>query len=260
MTIARVVWGALVVCTSLLTSATPIQQPQPSARTAVQTPSAAPTSQPITVVVQEPNQLPVIVVGVLTLIVLVFQVRIMSRQDETMRKQTTIFDRQTSLLEQQAAWRRDEAIGTFYRLAHDLVSELRKADVLPRVKVPADYNTHPRQMLREASRLFAPLGNAFVLAANVIGQRLDEYFSAVDAFNNQGLSRRDGELWQSVQTMREVLGQDLDNANREIRSDLRWKYSDGKDYDFRSLCSMPPDFLEAGKIETSTPPSRTGAP
>jgi len=74
----------------------------------------------------------------------------MESQGEIMAAQQTTLKEQHALAEQQMRWRRDEAIGTFFRLAHDLVGEFRKANVLPLTTVPADFNTHPRQVLREA--------------------------------------------------------------------------------------------------------------
>ena len=68
-------------------------------------------------------------------------------------------------MDQQAASQRTEAIGTFYRIAHDLADELGKANVLPTTLISANFGTYPRQMLREASRLLAPLGTAVVFAA-----------------------------------------------------------------------------------------------
>lgn len=180
-----------------------------------------------------------LVVSVATVVLLGAQLWIMARQ-------TRILDRQTALATQQAEWRRDEAIGTFYRVAHDLVAEFRKANVMPTLDLPADFDTHPRQMLRQASSLFAPLGTAVVLATTQAAMRLDEYFSAVEAYNRTPYGRDGAERWRDVQTMRELVGGDLDQANSQIAINLRWKYSDGKEYDFRALCSLPPHFFTGG--------------
>jgi hypothetical protein len=186
-----------------------------------------------TIVVEASSQWLVIIIGVATLALLYLQFRLMARQ-------TDIFDRQTALAAQQAEWRRDEAIGTFYRLAHDLVAEFRKANVLPGVLIPADFGTHPRHMLREASRLFAPLGNDFIFAANEVAMRLDQYFSAVEAYNTDPRGREGADQLMTVQTFREQVGRNLDRASGLISGALRWKYADGKEYDFDALCSAPP--------------------
>src|SRR5437667_6178303 len=106
-----------------------------------------------------------VVLGGLTLVVLVLQwwvfrrqAKLMERQGEIMAAQEATLTEQRELSEQQMRWRRDEAIGTFYGLAHDLVAEFRNANVLPMTKIAADFSTHPRQVLREASRVFAPSG------------------------------------------------------------------------------------------------------
>src|SRR2546425_113620 len=92
---------------------------------------------PPTVNVEAPSQVPAIVLGVAGLVLLIQQLRIMARQTDAMNRQTDLLDkqravmtaqgdlmaRQTALGEQQAQWRRDEAIGTFYRIAFDLVDE-----------------------------------------------------------------------------------------------------------------------------------------
>lgn len=193
-------------------------------------------AQPPTIIVEAPSQWPVVVIGVATLLLLAVQLRIMARQ-------TDILDRQTTLAAQQAEWRVDEAVGTFVRLAFDLVAEFRKANVWPLTEIPADFNTHPRHMLREASRLFAPLGAAFLFAVNQAAMRLDDYFSAVEAYNRVHRSREGADRLQTVQSLRAQVGGDLDLANRAIPKRSRWVYADGSDYDFRKLCSPPPGFL-----------------
>ena len=190
-----------------------------------------------------------VVLGGLTLVVLVLQwwvfrrqANLMDRQGEIMAAQQVTFTEQRALSEQQMRWRRDEAIGTFYRLAHDLVAEFRKANVLTTTKVAADFSTHPRQVLREASRVFAPLGNDFIFSANETAMRLDQYFAEVEAYNSDPRGRDGADRLMSVQASREQVGRNLDRASRLISDELRWKYGDGKDYDFRVLCSPPPGF------------------
>ena len=147
--------------------------------------------------------------GVLTLVVLVLQwwvfrrqAGLMERQGEIMSAQQATLAAQYALAEQQARWRRDEAIGTFYRIAHDLVGEFGKANVLPPTPVPANFSTHPRQMLREASRLFAPLGNDFVFAINELAMRLEQYFEAVEAYNDSPRGRDGADRLISAQHFR----------------------------------------------------------
>ena len=155
------------------------------------------------------NPRPEVVLGGLTLVVLVLQwwvfrrqAKLMESQGEIMAAQQATLKEQHALAEQQMRWRRDEAIGTFYRLAHDLVGEFRKANVLPMSTIPADFGTHPRQVLREASRVFAPLGNAFIFAANEVAMRLDQYFEAVNDYNGHQRGQDGADRLMSVQSLR----------------------------------------------------------
>lgn len=195
--------------------------------------------------VEAPSQWPAVVLGVAGLILLGLQLRIMARQTDAMNQQTTLLDKQTALLDQQAAWRRDEVIGTFYRIAFDLVDELRKANVMAGTPIPANCNTHPRQILREAGRLFAPLGSAGAVAATETAMAVEEYFVAVEAYDRRPSGRDGADRWQAVQVARQQVGIHLDATNLRIPDALRWKYSDGKEYDFRRLCSMPSGLANA---------------
>lgn len=212
--------------------------------------AAVAVQPPPTIIVEEPSQWPAVVLGVAGLILLGFQLRIMARQTEAMNRQTSLLDKQTVLLDQQAMSRRDEALGTFYRTAFDLADEFRKANVSCGVPIPANYETHPRQMLREASRLFAPLGNSALMAVNIVGLRLDEYFSAVQSYNSSIAEGEDEseqrERYDSVQSFRAIIGTDLDQANRAIPAELRWKYTNGTDYKFSAMCSMPVPLRTSG--------------
>ena len=87
--------------------------------------------------------------------------------------------------------------------------------------VPADYNTHPRQVLRVASRMFAPLGNDFIFSANEIAMRLDQYFAEVEAYNSDPRGRDGADRLMSVQASREQVGRNLDRASRLIPDELR---------------------------------------
>jgi hypothetical protein len=233
--------AALLVCAALLSAAQGLAQQRAPASGKRDTIYVAVQSPPPTINIAAPSQAPTVVLGMLGLILVGLQVWIMLRQ-------TTIMTKQTALEEQQAAWRRDEALGTFYRMAFDLADEFRKANVGSFHSIRANYDTHPRQVLRQASAVFAPLGNTFVMAANQAGMRLDEYFLAVERYNKpfrQEVERR-GDLsvenqedYNSVQSLRGIVGGDLDLANSQIPADLRWKYANGRDYSFRAMCSRP---------------------
>jgi len=185
-------------------------------------------------------------IGELTLAVLFGQLVVFGLQ-------LLVFWKQVQLGRMESEWRRIEAVGTFYRLANDLVAEFAKANQLPMAEIKADFGTHPRQMLREASRVFAPLGTRFVSATNLAGKHLDEYFSAVLAYNQAPRGRDGAARLETVQSLRERVGEDLHWANDAIPKGSRWVGADGLDFDFRALCSLPPDFLEALGIETSMP-------
>lgn len=244
--------NTLLLCAALAFAQEPAQRPAgpraPAARetvyVAVQGPPPVVTVQtpPPNVTVDAPSEWPTIVLGVIGAVLLWSQIRIMNRQ-------TQIMDKQTALAEQQAAWRRDEAIGTFYRMAFDLVEEFKKANVGVFAPVTANYEAHPRQQLRQASALFAPLGNEVVMAVNAAGMQLDEYYEAVEGYNKSFVSRPierreklepgDQERYNLVQSWRRSVGGHLDLANRQIPQDLRWKYTSGDEYQFQRDCAMP---------------------
>ncbi len=215
--------------------------------------------------VEAPSQLSSIVLGIVGAFLLGLQVWIMLRQTDAMNrqtalsvKQTELQGKQTALQEQQATARRDEAIGTFYRIAFDLVDEFRKANVMTGTPIPANSDTHPRQMLREAARLFAPLGNAFVLAATETAYALERYFVDVEAYNQRPGGRDGADRWHAVQKAREQVGIRLDMTNLHIEDGLRRKYDSGKEYDFRLLCPMPPGIAKAIGGPTAQAPESSG--
>src|SRR5436309_2245195 len=239
----------------------------PAARTTRDTIDVA---VPPSVNVQAPSDTPTIVLGIAGALLLLAQLWIMAKQTtamnrqtelmagqtDAMNRQTMLTDKQLELLDQQSVWRRDEAIGTFYRMAFDLAEEFRKANVGIFDSIPANYDTHPRQVLRQASAVFAPLGNAFVMAVNQAGMRLDEYFLAVERYNRpfRQQARRDGDVsadnqadYNSVQSCRGIIGGDLDLANHQIPAELRWKYSSGKDYSFRTMGSQAAPIRGSGE-------------
>ncbi len=231
---------ALIVCTALLCAVqTPAQRgaraPAPPAKhdtiyVAVQAP-------PPTISVEAPSQWPVVAIGVATLLLLAVQLRIMARQTE-------ILDRQAALAKQQADWRAVEAVGAFVKLAFDLEAEFRKANVLPGTILHADPKTHTRAVLREASRVFAPLGTQAVAALTQASFRVDEYFAAADSYNRDVRGREGAARLQVVQHLREQVGHDFNAANRAIPDDDRWRYDNGKDYDFRANYAFPPGLLD----------------
>jgi len=187
---------------------------------------------PPSVTVEAPSGTPTIMLGIAGALLLLAQLWIMKRQTDLMAKQT-------ALSEQQDELRRNEAIFTFYRVAHDLANELRKANVLQSTPIPANFDTHPRQVLRDAARLFAPLGSRFVLAISGVALYVDTYFEDVLAYNDGRLRGRNAEVWDAVQRDREQIGRNLDEAKLLIPSELRWKYHDGSDHPFKKLCTMP---------------------
>ena len=94
-------------------------------------------------------------------------------------------------------------------------------------------------MLREAARLFSPLGNAFVFAVTETAYAVEEYFVAVAIYNGKPSGRDGANRWMSVQVAREQVGIHLDATNLHIPDGLRWKYPDGKEYNFRLRCAAP---------------------
>jgi hypothetical protein len=91
------------------------------------------------------------------------------------------------------------------------------------------------------------------MAANQAGMRLDKYFLAVEQYNKPFRQevKRQGDVslenqseYSTVQSFRGIVGGDLDLANGQIPADLRWKYSNGKDYSFRDMCSLPAPMRE----------------
>jgi len=191
--------------------------------------------------VEAPSDLPTIVLGIVGAVLLLTQLWIMKRQTDAMDRQTTLLARQTALSEQQSELQRNEAVYTFYRVAHDIAIEFRKATALPSTPIPANYETHPRQVLRDAGRLFAPLGSQFVLAVSAVALYLDTYFEDVLTYNEPPKGKDGAERWYAVQRDREQVGRNLDEAKLLIPSELRWKYHDGKDHPFKKLCSLPED-------------------
>jgi len=141
---------------------------------------------------------------------------------------------------------RDEAIGTFYRLALDIAAELKKGDDGLRIgeSLKLDYNPHPRQLLRSASAVFAPLGNTAIMALNSVGLALDDYFAAVPRYNREAdyafATMRLAEEKNRITTLRAMVGNHLDVAEKQIPADLRWKDASGEEFVFRTRCALPP--------------------
>lgn len=168
------------------------------------------------------------------------QLLVLWGQLRVFRGHSKLLEGQNEILREQARWRRDEALGTFYRTAFDLVDEFKKANVLPMGGIPADFGTHPRQVLREAGGRFSPLGSDVVRIATQCALRLDDYFTAVKDYDAHPSGLGGAERLQSIQAIREQVGNDLDLANAAISQDIRWRYDNGIGYNFRSLCSPPP--------------------
>jgi hypothetical protein len=185
---------------------------------------------PPSVTVEAPSDMPTIVLGIIGALLLAAQLWIMKRQTDLMARQEEI--------------RRNEAVFTFSRVAHDLANELRKANVAASAPVKANFETHPRQVLRDAGRLFAPLGSKFVLAITGVALWVETYFEDVLAYNEGRLRGRNADVWYTVQRDREQIGRSLDEANLLIPSELRWKYHDGSDHPFKKLCTMPEDLAK----------------
>ncbi len=140
-----------------------------------------------------------------------------------------------------------------------MAEEFKKANVLPGAMMQGNYETHPRQLLREASRLFAPLGNDVVFAATGAAMYVERYFEAVKAYNDDFRGSEGARLWDEVQLMRKAAGDNLDITSMRIPKELRWTYGDGSDYKFTRLCTMPSGFAkqigydkETGEIDRGT--------
>jgi hypothetical protein len=198
------------------------------------------------VIVEAPSIWPGILVGVLTLGVLIGQLIVFWRQAEIMR-------RQAEILESQASNAANQAVTTFYQIAFDITMEFRKANVLPTVMIPVDPSNRPQHVLREAGRLFAPLGNDFLRHITHAGIHLDIYFLAVGDYNKDPTGHQNAGVWQRVQLAREWVGNDLDLVSTRLAPALQWQDPEGKAYNFREMCSLPPDFLGEVDTETGTP-------
>ena len=220
--------SALFLCAALLAaSQAPAQHraraPAPPATrdtiyVAVQTP-------PPTVVVEAPSQWPAVVLGVFGLVLLGVQLWIMWRQSGIMGQQTKAMEAQSALLakqtalgEQQAKWQRAEAVGAFHRLISDLAAELSLAvNIRASRTVPVESNPHPRQVLRDAPRTFAPLGSSVFILLNQIGFGLDRYYDALAAYN-RGLLIPDVDVnLRAAEQWRKNIGVNVDKVSAELR-------------------------------------------
>jgi hypothetical protein len=217
----------------------------PAAQPKLDTIYVAAQGPPPTIVVEAPSQWSTLVLGVAGLLLLGLQLWIMARQTGAMNRQTDLSEKQTALLDRESLRQRVEAAGTFYRIAHDLVDEFRKADVLPTTPVPANPETHPRQMLREASRLFSPLGNSVVRMVTEAASFVEMYFIAVVDYNANMRTRDGASRLATVQQLREQVGRRLDMADHLIPTELRWRYDYGTDYNFARLCVIHGDLAKA---------------
>jgi hypothetical protein len=155
--------------------------------------------------------------------------------------QLWIMKSQAELAREHAVERRDAALATFYRMTLDLVEELSKTNDISAVSGPADvdYNTHPRQILRQASHVFAPLGNRALMALHQAGIILDEYFREVSQFNRQRDPGSAQEHCDRIDSLRRLVGDNLDLAAAQLGDELRWKDAGGKEFSFSVRCSNP---------------------
>jgi len=179
----------------------------------------------------------------LTLVVLIAQAVVFWRQLKVMAKQAEISERQLQLQREQADWRRTETIGTFYRTASDLAVEFTKANVsVLGVLIEADFAAHPREVLREASRVFAPLGDAALDNLYTVGVLLDRYYENVLDYNRivpTGDLTRRMEASDRLDKDRAQIGRTLDAVHTSIPWAVRWKYWEDESHAFHRLCSRP---------------------
>ncbi len=216
--------NALLLCVALFTAQTPAQ------RTA-QPPAARATRDTIYVAVQPPPPTivvdwPTVVLGIVGL-VLVFlqmrimrtQTRIMGGQTDAMNTQSALMAKQTALEEQQAEWQRAEAAAALHRLLSDLAAELsHSVGVHANQPVPVEANPHPRQLLRDAPRVFAPLGASITVLLNEVGFALDRYYDALTAYNKNGVMIPDVDvnLGAAVEWRRHI-GAKMDKTSSQLR-------------------------------------------
>ena len=152
-----------------------------------------------------------------------------------------IYLRQAGIMQAHQDERQTEAVGSFYRLAYDIVDEFRKADAIADAgdSLSVNFEAHPRQVLRGASHVFSPLGNHAVMALNQVGRGLDIYFEQVQRWNVLGVQNRILPRRQSINEARRRVGEQLDSAHLKIPERLRYSWV-GADQDvFTELCSHP---------------------
>jgi hypothetical protein len=209
--------------------------------------------QPAPVVnVKLPSDVSAIVIGALAVVVAALTLVVLYRQLGVFRSQAVLLGHQTTLLQNQEQVRAAEAAGTLYRIADDLVEEFQKANQLPGTPIKANPETHPRQMLREASRLFAPLGVSVIYRMNEVAARLDAWFETLEKYNPRPGGEEGKSTWGDIQDGREQIGITLDAAAKALPQDLRRKLGPLNSY--QNMCAMPPAWFEAGEIERATPP------
>ena len=168
-----------------------------------------------------------------TVMVLFGQKRIGERQARIAQEQTEIAKRQIALQEESRRERLREAIGRFCRTAHDLASELKKADHIDELgeEVGVDWKAHPRQVLRNASLEFAPLGDRAVQWLNELGAELDRYYEDASSWNADNRDYRGTALIVRIDEHRRRIGTLLDRINGEIPLELRdLQYGGGDEF------------------------------
>jgi hypothetical protein len=171
------------------------------------------------------------------------QLYVFRRQADIMDAQRSVYADQLALARESSEWRRTEAVGAFYRLAAELASELRKGDDALRDErketFTPDYNTPPRQVLRTASTTFAPLGPTAVRALNTVGLLLDKYLREAWRWNHYiETGELIGDVVGAIIFCREQIGMHLNGVIQSLAPEFRQTDWDGKDYDYRALCSL----------------------
>jgi len=157
--------------------------------------------------------------------------------------QAVIYSRQATLMKTAQDERVRAAASTLYRAAYDLVDEFRKADgiAVGGGALPVNFETHPRQLMRTAGQIFAPLSNQAVAAVNQAARGVDVYFEQVAAWNAHIPENRDGVRLRSINLARRNVGVELDRAQDQLTAELRAVSPTGHQPLFRELCAHPSD-------------------
>lgn len=160
---------------------------------------------------------PAILIGALTLLVLGAQLLVFHRQQRIMDRQATIADEQRSFLEQQAKVVHDQAMGSLHRISHSLTYFLGDSwHDDPRKPVRTDIGDDIVATLRDAPRLFAPLGLETIAYVNEMSLSLRYYIEAATMYNQKIGQPVAGFYLKTVQSTRESMCLDLDAIHRLV--------------------------------------------